>query len=104
MMHVHSIYLWGFCSYVQKQGLKLDMLTILYVNSINCLPILVVIALAIGEFPRLMTYAGWSDPYLYGSVTSLLIVGSKCDYLFDLGHWILFSNNDQIGVCRISLT
>ncbi len=61
--------------YVQKQGIKLDMLTILYVNSVNCVPILLVIALASSEFQRLLEYGGWGDPYLYVSLGLLMAVG-----------------------------
>ena len=53
----------------------MDMLTILYVNSINCLPILVIIMVSIGEYSRLLTYDGWDDPTLYGSISALLVVG-----------------------------
>ena len=37
----------------------MDMMTILYSNSINCLPILVVIMFAIGEVTRLQDYEGY---------------------------------------------
>ena len=66
-----SLYL----TYVQKRGFKMDMLTILYVNSINCLPILVTIMLAIGEYPRLLAFDGWENPMVYVSLSGLLVVG-----------------------------
>jgi len=62
-------------SYVQKQGINMDMLTILYVNSINCLPILVAIMLGIGEYPRLLAFDGWENPNIYFSIAGVLAVG-----------------------------